>query len=103
MNAWKDVLWGLLRMGAVAAGVFYLGQVLVTYAKSEGRYRPVIDRSDRLSTAQQSLLWVGVVLVGMVVRLARPFVDMLAEASAEVGEWALARQQSHPLVRPRSH
>ena len=102
MKPWTDLLWGVVRMCAVAAGVLYAGRVLMTYARTGGHFQPELDRNDRLATARQLLLWAGVKATGAIARLARPLVNMLAEASAEVGEWALARHASQHALRPRS-
>jgi hypothetical protein len=105
MNAWSDVLWELMRMGAVAAGVFYAVQVVITYVKSNGRYSLPLetDRNDLLASAHRATLWIGVLAVGGAVRVTRPLLQMLAEASAEVGEWALARSRldSSPHLQSR--
>ena len=101
MRGAQELISGLVRMGLVAAGVFYAVQVLIAYAKHESLQRPAFDRNDRLQSAGDLLVWAGVLTVWTVGRLARPLVNMLSEASAEVGEWAIARRHFPAATRSR--
>ena len=101
MRGAQELIWGLVRMALVAAGVFYVVQVLITYAKQEGHLRPGYDPNDRLRSAERLLVWAGVMAVWAVVRLGRPVVNMLSEASADFGEWAINRRPVQAAIRPR--
>lgn len=101
MEAAGELIFGLLRMALVAAGVFYAVQVLIAYTKHADLKRPNFDPNDKLISGERLLVWAGVIAVSTVVRLGRPVVNMLAEASAEVGEWAITRRHLPATVRPR--
>jgi hypothetical protein len=101
MRGAQELLLGLVRMALIAAGVFYSVQILVACAKNESHERPSLDPTDRLRSAARLLLWIGVVTVGVIGQLARPLMNTLSEASAEVGEWAISRRQQ-VLTRSRA-
>jgi hypothetical protein len=100
MRGAQDLIWGLVRMALIAAGLFYAGQVLIAYATQESHERPKFDAGDRLRSAERLLIWGGVMTVWVIAQLARPLIDMLSEASAEVGEWAISRRE-HATTRSR--
>jgi hypothetical protein len=101
MRGAQELIWGLVRMALIAAGVFYAVQVLVSYARHESHERPDFDAKDRLRSAERLLVWAGVMTVWVIGRLIRPVVSMLSEASAEVGEWAISRRQAQAAMRSR--
>jgi hypothetical protein len=102
MKGAQELIWGLVRMGVLAAGVFYVIQVLIAYPKRESHERPAFDSNERLRSLERLLVWVGVMTVRIAGRLARPFVNMLSEASAEVGERAISRRQVQTALRLRA-
>ena len=99
MRGAQELIWGLVRMAMVAAGVFYAVQVLIAYTKQETRERPEFDAKDRLRSTERLLVWGGVMTVWLIGRLARPVINTLSEASAEVGEWAISRRQAQVTAR----
>ena len=99
MKAIIGLLAGLLNITLVLAGIFYAGEVLVNFLRSGQQYRPAISPEHPFRSAGQLLIGAGVLLTAAVVTLARPIVAVLAEASAEVGEWALEKRQSQATVR----
>jgi hypothetical protein len=101
MKGAQELIWGLVRMALIAAGVFYAMQVLIAYSKPESHERPVFDAGDRLRSTERLLVWAGVMTVWMIGRLVRPVINALSEASAEVGEWAINRRQAHVTLPPR--
>jgi hypothetical protein len=104
MQTIQEVLWGLIKLGLLAVGIMYAVQILKTYASARAGepHWPPLDRKEPIRSAEQVLIWGGVFVVAVVVRLARPLVDMLSEASAEVGEWAINRHQTEATVRTRT-
>jgi hypothetical protein len=104
MRTIQEVLSGLIRLGLLAAGVVYTIQILKTYASARAGepHWPPLDRKEPVRSAEQVLIWGGVFLVAVAVRLVRPLVDMLSEASAEVGEWAINRHQTEAAIRTRT-
>ena len=101
MSGAQELIWGLVRMALVAAGVFYVLRVFMAYSKPERRVRPEFDASDRLRSLERLLVWAGVMAVWLVGRVARPLINMLSEASAEVGEWAISRAPVQAAIRSR--
>jgi len=75
-------------------GIAYTLEVLVIHANSDANYRPALDRVDGIQFAKRLLVWAGVAWIAVAVKLSRSLLDMLTEASAEFGEWAIARMLS---------
>jgi len=100
----QEVLLGLIKLGLLAAGVLYAVQILKTYASARAGqpHWPPLNRKEPIRSAEQVLIWGGVFIVAVMVRLVRPLVDTLSEASAEVGEWAISRHQTEAAVRTRT-
>lgn len=101
MRGAQELIWGLARMALVAAGVFYVLQVFIAYGKQRSLVRPEFDPSDRLRSLERLLVWAGVMTVWVAGRVARPLVNMLSEASAEVGQWAISRGPVQAAIRSR--
>ena len=101
----QEILWGLVKLGLVAAAAIYVVQVFMIYSRIKAGefHSPAIDEKHLALSVEQWLIWAGVALVALTVRLCRPFVDILAEASAEVGEWAINQRQTPAALRPRRH
>jgi len=104
MQTMQEVLSGLIKLGLLAVGVLYAIQILKTYASARAGepHWPPLDRKEPIRSAEQVLIWGGVFVVAVVVRLVRPLVDMLSEASAEVGEWAINRHPTEATIRTRT-
>ncbi|HEV3275865.1 MAG TPA: hypothetical protein VG860_03540 [Terriglobia bacterium] len=99
MRTVGEFVVGLLKMGLLAAGVLYAVEVLVAYLRLGDHLRPEFDSSKPLRSATRWSVWAGVVATDLVVRLFQPMVNMLSEASADVGEWAIARRDAHVPTR----
>jgi len=104
MRTTQEFLWGLIKLGLLAVGVLYAIQILKAYVSARAGEPdwPPLDRKEPIRSAEQVLIWGGVLVVAVLVRLVRPLVDMLSEASAEVGEWAMSRRQTEATVRTRT-
>lgn len=87
----QDVVRGLLKAGCAAVGIPYTVEVLVVCVRSGADYRPALDGTSGFQFAKRLLLWAGVALVATAVKLARPLLNMLTEASADLGYWAITR------------
>ena len=96
----KEVVRGLLKIGFAAVGIPYAVEVLVISAKSGANYRPALDRTDGIQFVER-LICAGVALIAAGVKLTRAVLDMLTEASADLGEWAIARHAVGVSVRGR--
>ena len=92
MFTYLSLLLGhLLTWLAVAAAALYVGMVLMRYRTDGPRYRLNLDPQDPARSAQHLAVWLGVKILEGCVRVARPILNMLLEASAEVGEWLMRR------------
>jgi hypothetical protein len=98
----NSVISALLKLEILAGGVLYAGLVLMNYRTHGASYPLRIDPKDTARTAMRSLIWLGVKAVALVVRIAVPLFEMLAEASAEVGEWFLSRRAPETQAAIRS-
>lgn len=86
----------LLSWLLVAAAAVYAGIVLMRYQTEGPRYRLDFNFQEPARSTQQLGVWLGVKILGGVVRIARSTLNTLLEASAEVGEWLMRR---HPAVQ----
>jgi len=104
MRTIQELLWTIIKVGLLAIGALYAVQIFKTYASARAgeAHWPPLNRREPIRSAEQVLIWGGVFVVAVVVRLARPVVDMLSEASAEVGEWAISRHQTEATLRTRT-
>jgi hypothetical protein len=101
MKATLELFVQLVKMGLVLAGAAYSAEVLISFVRFGERYQPAVDREHVFRSAGQLLIGAGVLLMAALVTLGRPIVEMLGEASAELGEWALAKRQNQARVRQR--
>jgi hypothetical protein len=92
MVAYLGILLGhLLTWLAVAAGALYATLVLMRYRTDGPRYRLKLSLDAPARSIQHLVIWLGVKVVAACVWIAKPILNMLLEASAEVGEWFIRR------------
>jgi hypothetical protein len=91
---WQGIYNGFLELALLAAPVFYITLVLVSYFEDKTHARPRFDLRDPARSLERWVVWLGVAALVLALRLAAPIFAMLSEASAEVGEWFLNRR--HP-------
>jgi hypothetical protein len=96
------VFWGTVKFLLIALGIVYSGLVLMAY-RTEGPRCPLrLDWQRPMRAIQQLLVWLGVKMLAASVVIGRTFLEMLSEASAEVGEWYLRRRgEAGATVRSR--
>lgn len=88
MVTYLGIVFGhLLRWLAVAAGALYAGMVLMTYRTDGPQYRLSFELQDPARSVEHLVVWLGVKVLGACLRIARAILNILLEASAEVGEW----------------
>lgn len=92
----------VLELAILAGGIVYAGLVLISYRAHGLNYPLRIDPKDPARSAGRLLIWLGVRTLAMLVRIAIPVFGMLAEASAEVGEWFLSRRAPETQASIRS-
>jgi hypothetical protein len=94
--------WGILKSLLIALGIVYFGLVLMAYRTEGPRCQFCLDWQRPTRAAQQLLVWLGVKILAASVVIGRTFLEMLSEASAEVGEWYLRRRgEAGATVRSR--
>jgi hypothetical protein len=92
-----SVLFGhLLTWLAVAAGALYTGMVLMRFRTDRPHYRLSFDPRDPGRSLEHLVIWLGVKVLEGCLRIASSILNMLLEASAEVGEWFI---RLSPAVR----
>jgi hypothetical protein len=97
MVTYISILLGhLLTWLAFAAGAVYAGVVLMRYRTDGPHYRLSFSLQHPARSAPHLVVWLGVKALGGCFRITRPILNVLLEASAEVGEWLMRRS---PAVR----
>jgi hypothetical protein len=87
----STVFGHLLKWLAVAAGAIYAGMVPMRYRTDGPHYRLSFELRDPARSAQHLVVWLGVKVLEACLRFAGAILNMLLEASAEVGEWFMRR------------
>ena len=87
----RSIFGGLLELAVLAGAAVYAGLVLTNYRLAEARVRPRIDLHDPARSAERLAVWLGVEALTLGVRVGTPIFGMLSDASADVGDWFLAR------------
>ena len=91
------ILDGLFNLALLVLTAIYASFVLGNYRAGDPPPRPRLDLRDPLHCAGQWTVWLGVEALAITARVTSPFFGILSEASADVGEWVLARRhhESH--------
>jgi hypothetical protein len=99
----NSIFRGFLKLAILAGGVLYARLVVMSYRTNGPHYRLRIDPKDPARSAERLLVWLGVKALALGARIAVPLFGMLAEASAEVGEWFLRHRtpQTQASIRSR--
>jgi hypothetical protein len=92
MVTYLSILFGhLCKLLAIAAGAIYAGMVLMRYRTDRPHFRLSFQLRDPARSVQHLVVWLGVKVFDACLRLVGAILNMLLEASAEVGEWFLRR------------
>jgi hypothetical protein len=93
MVTYLSIMFGhLLTWLADAAGAVYAWMVLTRYLTDGPRYRLDLELRHPAKSVFHLVVWLGVKVLQACLWLATAILNMLLEASAEVGEW---------FIRPR--
>jgi hypothetical protein len=77
-----------------AGGLLYAGLVLMSY-RTDGPHSLLhLDLSHPGRSAQCLMVWVGVRVVTAIVGASKALLNVLSDASAEVGQWFLHRRSA---------
>ena len=83
----------LFMLALLAGTAFYAGLVVVSYRTVSPKTLPRENWRDPVHFAEEWAIWLGVFALSVMVRVGAPVFGMLSEASADVGEWVLARRR----------
>jgi len=100
MEQW--LFWGVVKLGLITSGLFYGVLLLTTYSKEGPDYRLHLEPADPARSVGSLLVWMGIKLVTAIGRAARPILDVLYEASADVGTWVVSKSSAQVQARVRS-
>jgi hypothetical protein len=91
-----------LRLAFIVTVALYSGMVLTNYAVRGSNYRVRFDFGDPAWSIKQLLVWCGVRLLAGIVRTIKAVLDLLIEASADVGEWFISTRSERVQAEFRS-
>jgi hypothetical protein len=86
-----SLIYGIVKLLLVAGGMLYAGLVIMSYRVDGPHARLELEPADPARSAEHLLVWLGVKGVAVTIRLSTALLGILAEASAEVGEWLMRR------------
>jgi hypothetical protein len=95
------IFWWIFRWLLVAAAAFYGSLVVTTYAIGGARYAPWLDRKGATLSIAPILVWGGVQLLDLAIRMLKVVWELLIEASAEVGEWCIDKCSTRAQAQHR--
>ncbi|MBI1983212.1 MAG: hypothetical protein HYS61_03330 [Acidobacteria bacterium] len=98
----ETAFWGLAKVFLVGAGVLYVGLVLMSYRLEGPRSRLRLDFRNPARSAENFLVWLGIKALAAARHGGKAALDVLSEASAEVGEWYIRRRGIDAEVAYRS-
>lgn len=102
MSPIQTAFWGATKLGLVALGAFYAFAVLTTYATEGPRRHLRLNFMHPGRSAGQLAVWLGVKVISVVVRAAKSTLEVLCEASADVGGWLVSRSGAKVQAQVRS-
>jgi hypothetical protein len=95
------IFWWILRWVLIATAAFYGSLVVTTYAMAGAHYAPWLDRKGATLSITQVLVWGGLQLLDLVIRVLKVVWEQLVEASADVGEWCIAKCSTRAQAQHR--
>jgi hypothetical protein len=86
----------------IAAGVFYASLVVATYAKEGPGFQLRLELGDPVRLGQRLLIWMGVRITAILASAFKWILELLYEASADVGAWVVSKSNSQVQARVSS-
>ena len=83
---------GFLRLLLLGGALIYAGLVLMSYRLDGPNARLRLSPADPARSLERLLVWAGVKTLHAALRSTRRILDILGEASAEVGAWFIERR-----------
>jgi hypothetical protein len=100
MNEMVQMLVGAVaKLLLIASGAFYTILVLTTYAKQGPDYQLHFESGHPARSAERFLIWMGIKVAAAMAFAFKWILELLFEASADVGVWAVSK--STPQVQAR--
>jgi hypothetical protein len=100
MEQW--LVWTAVKLGLITSGLFYGFLVLTTYAREGPAYRLHLELADPARSAERLLIWMGIKVAAAIAWAAKLILDLLYEASADVGTWVVSKSSAQVQARVRS-
>jgi hypothetical protein len=86
------VLSIIIKLALIVLGTIYISLVARRYATARSLETPKFQLEQLGRSIEQFLVWGGVKLLDLAIRMMRPVWQTLLEASADVGEWVVSRE-----------
>jgi|SRR5215470_10747910 len=83
----------------IAAGAFYAFLVLKAYAREGPDFQLRLQSSDPARSAGRLLIWAGIKIILAVARAVRSILNVLYQASADVGTWVVSKSSAQVQAR----
>ena len=83
----------------IAGGAFYVFRVLRTYAREGAGYRLHLEWGGPARSAERLLIWAGIKVILAVLWAVRSVLNVLYQASADVGTWVVSKSDAHVQAR----
>ena len=96
------ILGWIVKPLLYAAVAVYVGLVLMGYATDGGRYRARLGFENPLRSVERLAVWLGVKAMAAILQGLKSTLNVLAEASAEVGETIVAGRSQKTQAEFRS-
>jgi len=91
-----------VKLLLIVAGAFYAFMVLRTYAKEGPDFQLRWQSSDPARSVERLLTWAGIKVLLAVARALRSVLNVLYQASADVGTWVVSKSSAQIQARVHS-
>jgi len=86
--AWT-LLTGIVKLVLAGVAVLYFGLVLIAWRTEGAHGRVRFDWEDPARSGKQLLVWIGAKAISAVLKAVKAILDILEDASADVGDWLI--------------
>jgi len=87
------------KLLVIVGGVFYASLVVAAYAREGPGFQLRLESGYPARAAERLLIWVGVRITAMMASALKWVLDVLYEASADVGAWVVSKSNSQVQAR----
>jgi hypothetical protein len=96
------VLPVIVELVASAFAAIYLGLVLTSYRDEGHHSRPRWNSAEPARSTERLLIWLGVKLLALYIHLLLEFYNLLADISADLGDYYVRRHPQGKMAEIRS-